>query len=229
MEKVVSVIISILLLMPLGINAQGKGKVCIEADFGANANFFVRSYDEVYTPGGVAPLYLYKKNMIGTAGGVELKYGISKRAAFIMAYTRTVNSKRRSGGVLLPEFQLLINDFNLRHINNLFMLGYDRPLLKNSSALRFNVGALYLTSQQQEIEAYNLPTGEANKYTLAIKVQDRNKKNSGIEEAGVFAGLSYQKTIGDKFDLGIKTRGYYLISAGTFEGITLTPFLLYRF
>lgn len=50
-----------------------------------------------------------------------------------------------------------------------------------------------------------------------------------MEEMGIFAGLSFDKSLGDKFSLGVRARGYFVISTGTFEAITLTPFLRYGF
>lgn len=207
--------------------AQKNSRFSIEANYGLNYNFFVTSYNEVYAPGNAEHLYLYKKRQIGTAGGFELKYRIGKQGNLIAGYARTVNSKRRSGGILTDDFQLYINDFNLRHIDNIYLLGYERPFTGKQPALKFNLGAMYLTSQQQEITIDKFPKGSGSNIEAVVK--DRNKKNAGMEEAGVFAGFSYQKPISNNFDLGIKTRGYFLVSTGTFEAITFTPFILYKF
>ena len=207
--------------------AQGSKRFSVEANYGINYNFFVTSYNEDYAPGNAEHLYLYKKKQIGTVGGLELKYRIGKHGALFAGYARTVNSKRRSGGILTDDFQLYIEDFNLRHINNIYLLGYERPFSTHNPTFRFNFGLLYMTSQQQEITIDKLPKSSGSNIEAVIR--DRNKKNAGMEEAGVFAGFSYQKPISNKFDLGIKTRGYFLVSTGTFESITLTPLILYKF
>jgi hypothetical protein len=75
--------------------------------------------------------------------------------------------------------------------------------------------------KQQEIEIAN--------YVNAVYIQERNYKTYHLEEAGVFVGLQYTKQIDTKFDLGIKSRCYYLISTNSFEAITLTPTLTYHF
>jgi hypothetical protein len=225
-NKLLVVFVLLYSVFSTNVFAQQKKRFSIEINYGANCNFFVKSYDEKYAP-SVEHLYLYKKKMIGSSGGVELRYNISKYASLIAGYSRTVNSRRRSGGVINNNLLLQIDDFNLRHINNFFTVGYERPFSKKNTYFLFNVGLVYLTSQQQEItiDKFSNESGTL----IDIRVQDRNKKNSGLEEGGIFTGLSFQKPIGEKFYLGIKTRGYYLVSSGTFEAITLTPFLVYHF
>lgn len=208
---------------------QNKGQLSIEANYGVSYNFFVKSYDEVYSPGGNEHLYLYHKNSIGTSGGFEVKYGISQKARLIGGYARTVNTKRRSGGAAGSGFVVYIDDFNLRHVNNLYTIGYERPLLRSNNSIWFDVGVLYLAAQQQEITIDEVPNEAGDGSLVEVYVQDRNKKNSGMEEAGVFAGFSFARPIGERFSLGIKTRGYFLVSTGTFEAITLTPSLRYDF
>ena len=60
-------------------------------------------------------------------------------------------------------------------------------------------------------------------------IDERNSKNSGLAEGGVFVGIGYSKKIDTKFELGLKSRVYYLVSVQTLEAITLTPTLSYRF
>jgi len=209
--------------------SQGKGRFSIEAGYGATYNFFVTSQNEIYAPGGMEHLYLYDKENLGTAGGVEISYGISKRASLIAAYNRTVNAKRRSGGAISSKLLLSIEDFNLRHVNTMYLLGYERPLLRSNNDLKFNIGVVYVRPQQQEITIEKRSSGNDNIPFFQVIAQDRNRKNSGLEEMGPFAGVSYQKNISGRFDLGIRARGYYLASTGTFEAITLVPFLEYNF
>jgi len=45
----------------------------------------------------------------------------------------------------------------------------------------------------------------------------------------VFGGIQFSKKIDTNFEAGIKLRGYFLVTAGTFEAITLTPTLAYIF
>lgn len=64
---------------------------------------------------------------------------------------------------------------------------------------------------------------------FGVFLQERNYKNSKLEEGGAFIGLQYSKKIDTKFDLGMKAKFYYLISTGSPEAITLTPTLTYHF
>lgn len=75
---------------------------------------------------------------------------------------------------------------------------------------------------QQEVEIDDRTNG-------GVLVEERNYKTNKLEEGGAFIGLHYSKKIDTKFDLGIKSRVYYLISTYSFEAITLTPTLTYHF
>jgi long-subunit fatty acid transport protein len=81
---------------------------------------------------------------------------------------------------------------------------------------------VYAGSQDQRIRAIDKTVGGTSEY-LTVRLD-----NIGDEEAGVFAGISFQKPIGDRFELGIKARGYF-ISSIRVDAITLTPTLSYRF
>lgn len=204
--------------------SQGKGKISLDAGYGINYNFFVTSYDELNAFGDAGHLYLYNKNNIGTSGSVELRYGISRNATLVGGFTRTVNGKRRSGGVIHTDFNLFIDDFNFRHINTIYSLGYEQPFSRQLPNLKFNVGLFYIRPQQQEmtIDKFGIGNGSDNFFNIII--QDRNYKTSGLEEMGPYLGLSYQKAIDDKFYLGIKSNVYYNASANVWETATLQPF-----
>lgn len=75
---------------------------------------------------------------------------------------------------------------------------------------------------QQEIEIADRTNG-------GVLVEERNYKSYKIEEGGIFLGFHYSKKIDTKFDLGIKSRIYYLVSTNSLEAITLTPTLTYHF
>lgn len=62
-----------------------------------------------------------------------------------------------------------------------------------------------------------------------IDIDERNLKNANAVEGGAFLGLEYLKKIDTKFNIGLKTRVYYLISTNNLEAITLTPTLTYNF
>jgi len=62
-----------------------------------------------------------------------------------------------------------------------------------------------------------------------VLFEQRNFNNSKLEEGGAFAGTNFSKMIDTKFELGIRSRIYFLISTNEFEAVTLTPTLTYHF
>jgi hypothetical protein len=65
--------------------------------------------------------------------------------------------------------------------------------------------------------------------TFGLGFEERNFKNSRLEEGGEFLGIQYQPKIDNHFYLGIRSRGYYVISAYYFATVTLNPTLSYFF
>jgi hypothetical protein len=45
--------------------------------------------------------------------------------------------------------------------------------------------------------------------TFGLGLEDRNFKNSRLEEGGAFLGIQYQAKIDNHFYLGIRSRVYY--------------------
>lgn len=209
----------ITILLSLNVYSQKLSRFSIEANYGLNGNFFVRSYDEVGGP--FNKTYLYKKKFLGTIGGLDIKYALNKRSSIAIAYSRSINKGTKNFNGFVDNVQIIVEDFQLRHINNFYQACYERDFFKESPSFKYHVGIVYARMNQQEIMIEN--------WDNRVVIQERNFKNSYLEEAGIFAGFQYSKKIDTKFELGIKVRGYYLISANTFEAITLTPTLSYRF
>lgn len=197
--------------------SQKKQPLSIEANYGLNGNFFVRRYDETSGPSAKR---FYNKNFVGTVGGIELKYKIGKASNLGLAYSRSHNSREINFiGNVLP---VGIIDFHISHISNSYMLYYERQFTTKNEGFCFHAGLIYQRTNQQEVEIGDFVNGGAG-------FEERNFKNSRLEEGGCVFGLHYSKFIDAKFELGIKGRGYYLISTGTFDMITLTPTLTYHF
>jgi hypothetical protein len=197
--------------------AQKEKKFSLEINYGLNGNFFVRSYDEV---GGPPAKRFLNKNFIGTIGGVEMAYALNKKSHLGLAFAVSKNNKEINyTGNVIP---VTIINFHISHINKFFQFYYSRNLSKKIPGLAIETGLFYLRMNQQEVEIEDRING-------GVLVEERNYKNSKLEEGGIFLGFHYSKKIDTKFDLGIKSRGYYLISTSTFEAITLTPTLTYHF
>ncbi|NJL15194.1 MAG: hypothetical protein HC913_20765 [Microscillaceae bacterium] len=196
----------------LSLNAQNKGRFSVEINYGLCGNFFVRSYEEITS------LYnksFYNKNFIGLIGGAELKYRLGAVSNIRLGYSRSVNDRE----IDYSSPTLVITDFHIRHINHFFQLGFERSFSKKKPSLKYDVGLVYMRFNQQEVDVS----------VFGASFEERNFKTYRLEEGGVFVGLHYSKKIDTKFDIGIRSRLYYLISTNTFDTITLTPTLTYHF
>ena len=195
------------------LQAQTKKRISLEINYGVGGNFFVRSYDETAPP---PVMQFYNKNFIGSIGGFEVKYNITTNSSFNLAYAKSVNKREITydiGG------NATILYFHISHINHFYQLYYETALSKKIKYFKLHGGIYYLRMSQQEVDAS--PGG--------VSFQERDFEHNKLEEGGVFFGIHFIKKIETKFDLGIKSRFYYTISANYFEAITLTPSLTYHF
>ncbi|QJX46747.1 hypothetical protein HMJ29_07260 [Hymenobacter taeanensis] len=188
------------------------GRFSLQAHYGVNGNFFtssqVREFPGEYT----------RTNFLGTAGGGQVAYRISPSSSVALEYTRSVNSKPvHFTQYIGPNGYPLESDLRIRYINNAFQAVYERQFSRSSN-WKYHAGLLYMTTASQ-----SLHTGRY------LSVDEVNRNNSYSEEAGVVAGLEYSRPIDTHFRLGLRARGYYLISVTTFEMVTLTPTLTYSF
>ncbi|HPH36140.1 MAG: hypothetical protein KGZ59_00940 [Chitinophagaceae bacterium] len=210
-------LIFLLSLSPFALFAQKKNKFSFEINYGLNGNFFVRSYEEQAPPFPVTEIS--KKNFIGTVGGIELKYKVTKRASWGFGFAKSSNQKAINYTSNVNGVVLSIKDFDIKHVNHFYQLFYEREIIKKIPALKSQIGLFYLRPQQQEVSI------SRNGFLF----EQRNFKNSYLEEGGIFVGLHYSKKIDTKFELGVKSRVYYLISTNSIEAVTFTPTLTYLF
>ena len=210
-------LIFLLSLSPFALFAQKKNKFSFEINYGLNGNFFVRSYEEQAPPFPVTEIS--KKNFIGTVGGIELKYKVTKRASWGFGFAKSSNQKAINYTSNVNGVVLSIKDFDIKHVNHFYQLFYEREIIKKIPALKSQIGLFYLRPQQQEVSI------SRNGFLF----EQRNFKNSYLEEGGIFLGLHYSKKIDTKFELGVKSRVYYLISTNSIEAVTFTPTLTYLF
>ena len=193
--------------------ARSQKKFSLEVNYGLNGNFFVRSYPE----NAPWPLLEFnKKDFIGTIGGIEGRYVLNSKSSIGLGFSKSHNQKKIN---YYNGYNASMRDFNITHTNYFYALDYERSLSKKIKNLTMQLGIYYLRMKQQEITFS--PSG--------MGAEERNYDNSNLEEAGVLLGLHYFKKIDTKFDFGVKTRVYYLISTSSFEAITITPTLRYNF
>jgi hypothetical protein len=197
--------------------SQERGSFSLEANYGLQTNFFVNSYNE---DNPFAASFL-NKNMLGTIGGLNVRYHFNRKSAIFLAFDKSENTKEVNFNEIITGVEYFINDFHLRHINHFFQLGYEHSVQAKKSKWNFSGGLVYLRPFQQEIDITALPPG--------IVIEERNFKSYGLEEGGVFIGIQHSWPIDNHFELGIRTKVFYLISVNTLEAITLTPTLTYTF
>lgn len=208
---------SIFLISTFTAYCQDLGKFSLSANFGLNGNFFVRSYDELDGPTGVTSFL--KKDFIGKAGGIELIYHLNNRSELLLGYTHSENKRVVTYSENFGNVQLLINDFTIRHLENIFHFSYKRVLFKKIINLKGELGIFYSRTIQQEIDIY----------PNVIVFQERKFSNANFNEGGAFIGLQYSKLIDKHFELGIQSRLFYEISSDILAQITFTPTLTYHF
>lgn len=190
----------------------------MQVNYGLNGNFFVRSYDEISGPANKK--YFYKKNFLGTIGGVELTYKISKKSSLFVGYNKSINNGKKNYGGTMNGVDIFIHDFKLRHTNNFFQLGLAKQLGQKEN-FKVSAGTVLVYDAQQTINIEN--------WENYILINESTYKNANSVEGGVFLGIEYLKKIDSKFDLGVACKGYYLISVNTIEAITFSPTLTYHF
>lgn len=208
-----------LLLVGCGTTAQAQQtgppvrRLGVQVHYGAVGNFFASSFRDT-------PYELQNVRFLGTAGGAELSYRVGQRGAVALGYTRSVNMDFKRIPYETAWGTTPTVDFRLRYINNAFQAVYERSVASN---LRVHAGLLYLTTASQS--AYY--QGQTSYGAPAFAISESNRSNGYAEEAGVVAGLEYSRPIDTRLRLGLKVRGYYLLSVTTFEMLTLTPTLTY--
>ncbi len=198
--------------------SQGKSTFSFEANYGLQGNFFVKSYDEDNTPYAQS---FYNKNFIGSIGGVAIKYNFNKNSSLALGYDKSVNQREIDYAEQFGGASFAIRDFHIRHTNYFFQLSYEHSIPTKKSKWTLGAGLVYARMLQQEIDISGNPPG--------ILLEERNFKSNGLEEGGVFIGIQHSWPIDKHFELGIRSKIFYLISVNTLEAITLTPTLTYTF
>lgn len=199
--------------------SQVGGKFSVEIQYGLNGNFFVRDYDELGGPDNKT--FLYKKNFLGTISGISIRYLINTKNAIFVGYDRSSNLGTKNFEGPLNGAYVFVRDFNLRHIDNFFQLGYAYLRKIGSIEGALESGVVILTDARQTVKVEN--------FENTIRLEELNYKNVNSIEGGAFLGFGFSRKIDTRFDLGLRSRVYYLISTASLEAITLTPFLSYTF
>ena len=197
----------------LNLQAQNKEKLLIQINYGVIGNYSVRNYSE----NTQAPIKsFYKKNFIGAIGGIEARYNYGHKSSLGIEFSKSINKKTINYD---NGRNVSFRDFTISHINYYNALDYEYRILNKKNKLALQAGIYYMRSKMQEIDVS--PVGAS--------IDERNFKNSKIEDGGILIGLNYFKKIDTNFDLGIKARITFSLAMGIIDAITLTPALKYNF
>lgn len=207
------ILIILLFSFILNLKAQKKEKLLIQINYGVIGNYSVRNYSE----NNPAPIKsFYKKNFIGAIGGIEARFNVGNKSSLGIEFSKSINKKAINYD---NGRNVSFRDFNISHINYYNVLNYEYRLLSKKNNFSLQVGIYYMRSKMQEIDVS--PVGAA--------LDERNFKNSKIEDGGALIGIHYFKKIDNKFYLGIKSRATFSLAMGIMDAITLTPTLRYVF
>lgn len=208
---------------------ESKSKFDISISYGPAANFFVDYGRPIVKENGnfIPPvnvfgdLELIQKQLIGTIGGIELNYHLSERSDLGIVYERQINyGKFNLNTTLNNGTQVFVDDIKLRHLNQFFAVNYKLALNKSRN-FKAIIGLYYLKLNQAEINI--------NLSANFLEIEERNVKNSNLEEAGFFTGLEYYFYKSGQFEFGIQSKLYVTVSTGEFEALSITPKLKYNF
>lgn len=218
-----------LLLSFMTFAQESSQRFSVSINYGPAYNFFVdygrpvNKEDGYFIPpvdvfGGFE---LYQKNSIGTIGGVNLSYIFNKKNEIALGYTRELHYGKFKGTITLDNgTPVFVEDIKLRHLNEFFELNYKRAL-NHKLNWYISVGFYVLNPSQAEIEI--------NPILNYIEIEERNDKNSNLQEGGFSLGLEYYFYQSGKFYLGVSSKLYFTASTGEFETFAITPLLQYRF
>lgn len=201
----------------------------MEVSYGLQYNGFVDyGKDIVIEDGNIIPiegftgeLTLFQKRQIGTYFNVTASIRLGGRNYLELGHSRTMNQGTYDGGVTFPNVtEVIVEDFQLRHRNIYFKLGYKRLLIKNKAAIQIGLVDMYF--QQSEVNIW--PDGQQ------VLIKERNYENSYLGEFGAYLGFQYDFYESGKFTLGARSTAYVIVSAGIdFETLALAPYLRYNF
>ncbi len=197
--------------LSINIFAQ-TGAFSVEAHLGFNGSFFVKDLPERRDQ------FVYefnRKNFIGSVRGIEASIGLSDRSRLKFGFARAVNKKK----INYSSTNFFIQDFFISHTSDYLNLIYEFTAKTKKINFDFEGGLTYQRTRQQELSVSSTGGG----------FQERNFKNSGLEDGGTVFGIGVSKMYDKHIRYGVRARAYYIISTGLLEQVTFAPFIEYRF
>lgn len=204
-----------------------NSKYQLSISYGPQFNNFVNYDRDIVTRDGyILPVEgfpgedaLLQKRKIGSYFNATFSLRIGGRNYLEIGHSRTLNQGVYNGVVIFPNgTRVELRDFELRHKNHFYNIGYKR-VFDNFS---LNGGLGYLAVQQSEINIF--PSAGT------VLIKERNLDNSNLEEAVVYLGIDYDLYRSGNFTLGVRSTAYFIISYGPdLETFTVSPSLRFDF
>lgn len=202
----------------------------IELSYGPQYNFFVDYGRDFKIEDGIilpftsftGEFNFYQKRALGTYFNASFSLRLGGRNYLEIGHSRTLNRGTFNGGILFSnETEVSLDDFQLSHRTHFYSLAYKRAFDKNSRYI-VSIGISHATFQQSEI----IISPAAN----FVAIDERNNENYNLSEGFVNLGFQYNIYREGNFDIGIKTKTYFVASAGfELEVWSLAPTLKYHF
>lgn len=200
----------------------------LSVSYGPQYNNFV-DYDQeiVLVDGNIQPLEgfpgeaaLLQKREIGTYFNVTASLRIGGRNYIELGHSRTLNQGVYNGGISFPNgTEVQVRDFQLRHRNQFFKLGFKRQFSDNFAA---RIG---ISDQRDQRSVINIDPNRG-----VIQIAERNRKNSNAGEGVIYAGIEYNFYRSGRFTLGVQSTAYFIVTAGQeLETFTIAPVLSFNF
>lgn len=180
----------------------------LSAGFGSAGSFFVRSYSENEVSSQTSFL---KKNFLGKTWHIELSRPLGSRFEIAAGYSFQEFKKKAQ-----YKDNLVQLDHTIHHINHIGDISARRKFDRRRHMVMAGLGIYYIRPVQEEITISR---------SGAVLIQDRNYKNSNLEEAGALAEGTYEYKFESRVHLGIRCRFFYTVSAGEAESIALYPYI----
>lgn len=205
-----------------------NSRYTIAISYGPQYNNFVDYDQELVTrDGNILPLQpipvedaLLQKREIGTFFNARFSFRVGGRNYLELGHARTLNQGVYSGFVNFPnETLVLVEDFQLRHRNFFYEIGYKRLVDKY---LSLGAGLAHLSLQQEVINI--------NSDLSTVEIAERNETNSNLAELASYLDVAYDFYSSGTFTLGVHARTYFIISYGPeLETFTVAPYLRFNF
>ncbi|WP_298954143.1 hypothetical protein [uncultured Nonlabens sp.] len=163
---------------------------------------------------------LLQKREVGTYFNVSFSIRIGGKNYLEVGHSRTLNQGTYNGIVFFPNgTEVSIRDFQLRHRNHFYKLGFKRYFNDNFSA---HIGIGQLNDQRSVINIF--PDAGT------VQIAERNYENSNSAEGIAYLGLEYDVYSNGNFTFGVKSTAYAIITAGIeLETFSFTPSLRFNF